>query len=452
MSSNFTNFEWYVGEDGWLHKPNMDVNIIHLNPTLLSQTERRAILGFIRAIFFCAVAFFMTGGASLTYRAYNFEAGRAIVANVLSIEKTAWQADDRELLGTIVDPIIAENWLPLWRKYWRGNIEQRRHFSLTLNHIDQYRFNTVVDEGGNGQNQREFLFAEFIDNRAPLDWWLVSPTRETRIYAQTSQPKTNSFVDAAWVRTVPPASYWGEPQSFQTTNISYEFYERDRALIQTMAPAIDEHYQQLFSLLELPLLEDERRFTIRITPEPRQGRGARSTTLYITSPLLATKPASLSDQEYVERYIVEQMTAFAVNRASNRRGIDSLQWSTVIWALRSQLEEALLDKPSPWFIQSEPTFIEYGAERLPITLDDITRIRRPKIDPDRRHIYWQQISAELVIKYAFETYGVHSAPTLIQEFSRSRNWEQLIPNVYGTSSDDFERRFNQFVAQRYAWD
>ena len=349
-----------------------------------------------------------------------------------------------------LDPQVVELWGSQWRKYWRSGVRERHHFSLDMVHIEAYRShlgNAATDRAG-----QEYLFVDFIDRQPPRDWWLISPTRETRVYVKQPDLTSGGGTGSSWLRTVPPESYWGALQTFETPNVRYEFPERDADLIMNVAPNIEAHHNTLLEILNLTPLEEGSRFTVRMAPHPRQGRSTRSSTLYLTSPLLASKPAYLSDEAYVERMVVDQLTALSVNRASNwRRWSDNLQWSTLIWALRSQLTERLTGAPSPWFIQSEPFFIEYGADRFPMALEEITRIRKPKVDPDHRHIFWQQIGAELVLDYGIEIHGTESIPRLIHAFNKSRNWEQLVQDTYGVSLSEFEQGFNHYLSARYGW-
>lgn len=434
-------FEWHIGEVAWQGFAGSAQVSRPLNQAMLSSSERRLIFAFLRSMLFCALALFLAAASFRSESEVNYARQEQAVERSLLAEVDAWRKNNRDLLADTIDPAHVETWGPTWRKYWRGSTRERQSLALEIIHIESAQLAT-----GTGDSTREYIFAEVADRQPPRDWWLVSPTRETRVYTQAATP------DGRWVRTIPPDSYWGQSQRLDTEHVRFEYYERDESLVAVVAPDIEEHYKRLFDLLALEPLNEQIKFTVRILPHPRQGRGGRSTVVFMTTPMLSAKPLHMSEEEYVERYVVHQLTALAVNRVARWRGsADNLLWSSVMWALRNQLEAELLGSDSPWFMEHEATFAEYGKLMHPMSLEAITEIRKPKLERDSRHIYWQQIGAELMIRYAIESYGLETTVGIITQFNQTRNWDQLISATFGVSLEEFEAGFAAYVKQRYEW-
>lgn len=428
MASHTYNFEWHVGEEQWGRLLATDNLARATKLSVFPHGESRLVMAALRSMLTIALAIIVGSASSLSVREFEHDQLELALQRTLAVEEMAWKRNDRLLFESLVDKDVFDLWIIEWRKYWRGNAVDRHQFSHEIVHVEPI-----------GQQ----IFVDMIDSQPARDWWQTSPLRETRIY---------SYHDGQWIRSVPPEGYWGKRLSLETRHIHYGYSERDQALVATVAPEVDHAYEKLLKLLALDPIDQRRKIGVHLAPNPRRGRAARSTQIYVTSPLLATMPARLSDSEYIQRFILEQLVALSVNRATDWVGNSQiLHWSTIMWAIRGQLTDRLIGMPSPWFAQNEPVFEEYGRQRFPIQLDQLTAISNRRETPDKRHMYWQQISAELLISYMLDTFGEDRLIALVDGFGEHRSWDTLIPAVFGVSQNEFEEEWNRYLGTRYDW-
>ena len=66
---------------------------------------------------------------------------------------------------------------------------------------------------------------------------------------------------------------------------------------------------------------------------------------------------------------------------------------------------------------------------------------------------WQRsVAAITVVDYFVQTYGREQLPELVAAFRTHDSWETLIPAVTDVSAAEFEAGWQQFLAEKYAYE
>lgn len=426
MAFQIDRFEWKVGEEHWARSVYLWESSVQSGAASRVINESRLVLAVIRALSLLLFAALLVAGSPLTHSHLKYERLHETAASLLRHEAQLWKRNDRVGFARLIDDGAEMLWIAEWRRYWHQSVRHRAHFGETITHVETHD---------------NLLFVEVLVTRPASDWWLVSPVRETRIYQKH---------DGAWQRTVPPVGFWGEMQSLETASLRIRYPQRNAALIAEIAPPIEESLVYLDEYLGLGLLTKDRKLTIHIAPSPQRGRFTRENRIDVTAPLLATIPHGLSDREYVIRFVTGQLVAIAINRKLDYSGTAyAYHWGMMTWAARGWLENRLMGEASPWFAQSEQIFLSYTGERLPIRLNDVTRVRTQGELRSDEHLYWQYVASELLLEYAVRTYGEETLKQLLKGFGQYESWNELVPELFGLPAKEFEADFNRFLVAKY---
>lgn len=59
------------------------------------------------------------------------------------------------------------------------------------------------------------------------------------------------------------------------------------------------------------------------------------------------------------------------------------------------------------------------------------------------------IGIATVVEYAVESYGVETLPDLLAGLGHYETWRKFVRGVYGVSPNEFEQRWQEYVAGHY---
>lgn len=423
MTQQHITFEWVL-EDGradyWLGPEASDT----ANSLGLSSVEQRVVTYVLRGLALLLIIVTAAAGAGMhPDENVRREAQRGI-AFTLELENKAWARRDRGLYESLIDPYLGDDWQDAWRDYWRAGADVEPQFEATLLYVREV-------EG--------YMQATVITEQPAFEWWQTNPYREERFYRR---------VDRRWVRTVPPAVFWGERRELHTDHLHFIFYERDAEAVMEAAPKLEKAYVGMYRTLGLPDAPTEKQI-ITILPHPIRRWSSTVSQLEVTSPLLAQIPMEQSEGEYLAYDVMGWFTYRAIRDAAPDSGVRYLyRWPILVWGLRGWLRDDLLEQDSPWHAEAEQILRQTSHKFLPITLQDITDLRT-NTRPTREDVILRYLSAESFIQFITEVYEREQLPALLEALVRYSSWEDIITPVYGLSVEEFEARWNDYVIERY---
>lgn len=390
----------------------------------LDRVEHHVAVQVMRGLAMFLVVIAAAAGSGITYGEREEREAQKGIGYTLSLEDEAWKRRDRGLYESLIDPTLDDAWVEEWRDYWRAGAEIKPDFDASLLYVRE----------SNG-----FMQASVITRQPIFEWWQTNPYREERFYRR---------VDQRWLRTVPPAVHWGESRAIETKHLRFVYYELDAAAVEAAAPKLEAAYVGMYRTLGVPNPPAAKQ-VVAIVPRPIGRWSSTIPQLEITSPLLAQIPESQSDGDYLAYEIMGWFTYRAIRDSAPNMAVRYLyRWPILVWGLRGWLRDDLLDQPSPWHVQASEVLRQEAKEFLPVSLKNITDLRG-NARPSREQVILRYLAAESFMTFVVDTYGRERLPDLLAALVRQSNWNEIIPQLYGDSVDEFVERWNAHLVQEY---
>lgn len=423
MTQQRITFEWILEEgrvDFWLAS---DVDS-ERSALALNNLEQRIASYLLRGLVLLLVVVAAASGAGMTPGERERREAQRGIAFTLSLENQAWARRDRGLYESLIDPQLHENWEDAWRDYWRAGADVEPDFKATLLQVHE-------SDG--------YMQASVITEQPAFEWWQTNPYREERFYRR---------VDQRWLRTVPPASAWGDAHTLETAHLRFTYYTRDADAVESAAPKLEAAYVAMYHTLGLPNPPAEKQ-VIAVVPAPVNRWSSTIPQLQVTSPILAQIPNSQNNAEYLAYEVMGWFTYRAIRDASPNSDVRYLyRWPILVWGLRGWLRDDLLAQPSPWHVGAVAILRDSADTYLPIELQDITDLRA-NVRPTREQVILRYLAAESFMRFIVDTYGREHLPTLLTELVRRSTWSEIIPAVYGRTVEEFEAAWNAHLIAEY---
>lgn len=421
MAQQRITFEWILEE-----QPNAPWHGLDTDQATRAAWAGERILTqrVLRSMTLLLVAVALATGAGLTPAEQARREAQDGIQFALDLENNAWERRDRILYESLFDPNIGEDWVSEWRDHWRSGSEEESVHQVSL---------LFVNEAAG------IMQATVQIHQTGLEWWQSSPYREERFYRR---------VDHRWVRTVPPAEYWGARQELTTDHLRFVFYARDAAAVRAAAPKLQRAYVNMYHTLGTAAPPDQQQ-NIVIVPRPVSRWSSSASTLEVTSPLLAAIPEGQSAGDFLAYETMNWFTYRAVRESAPNMTVRYLyRWPIIVWGLRGWLREDLLGQDNPWRSDVTAILQDAAADYLPLTLEHISELRgNPR--PTRELVVLRYLTAESFIRYVVDTYGRERLPDLLTALVRHGKWEEIIPPLYDKSVDEFVAEWNAYVVTHY---
>jgi hypothetical protein len=423
MTQQRITFEWILEEgrvDFW-HTPEADTTGHSLG---LNSPEQRIVVRVLRGLVLLLVIVAAASSAGMTPGERDRREAQRGIAFTLKLENDAWARRDRGLYESLIDPQLGDAWEEAWRDYWRAGAEVEPEFEATLLSVRE-------SEG--------YMQATVVTEQPAFEWWQTNPYREERFYRR---------VDRRWLRTVPPASYWGATRELNTEHLRFVYYERDATAVEGAASKLEEAYVGMYRTLGVIDAPSEKQ-VIHVVPHPIGRWSSTVPQLQVTSPLLMQIPMEQTESEYLAYEIMGWFTYRAIRDSAPNSGVRYLyRWPILVWGLRGWLRDDLIDQPSPWHVEAVEILRDSAPSFLPVSLDDITDLRT-NARPSREEVILRYLSAESFMRFIVDNYGRERIPDLLVALVRYSTWEDIIPPVYGHSVEEFEAAWNTHAIKEY---
>ena len=282
---------------------------------------------------------------------------------------------------------------------------------------------------------------EFLDGNAmaavvvthTLPSGRVFVREEARFYHQTP---------TGWQHTEPVAAFWGPSTTLDTESLHFVFGEKDRAVVEEIAPAAEALYITLRRATGADLGAGGL-LTVEIVPGHAAGNAqVEDGRIRLTSPLLY-QATPLSGAEaltlLLRRALANQMLSAALPRQAVKA-----QWLTMVQAFDSWLTFSDALQPASTGQLAALQRLRFLADGS-LHLDDLQDGVVPYdpmaqyYQPDDPHELEQRAAvAEQLIGFIAATYGIDILPKLLQGFAQYDDWETLAPAVLGVSAEELE--------------
>ncbi|MEZ4709385.1 MAG: hypothetical protein R3A44_19405 [Caldilineaceae bacterium] len=378
----------------------------------------------------------------------------------LTQEEEARRNNDESQLSRLIDPQLGQRWQRAWTAV--------RPAEPASN--DGYGVRILELKGVGSLVQAEVIF----DRPLPTGWWQLGPYRETRFYRQSHD---------GWLRTLPPAAFWGQERVLETNHLRFEFRERDAAAITAIANRMEEAYLSLRELLALDEFEASsaaisrsasaisatantaiintrannpsrvEKITISLTLEQVSGRGMSGDRLEVTAPLMQTSPPDVNAVDFLTHTIISRLATLAVDRVGTpnddfiANASFAYSWRNMRRGVRSWLRTELIGVPYYWDAQADEILRSQRIAQWPLSLTEITDVNADRL-ADRDYLMWQSAAAASVVQFAVETYGRDTIPPLMDGFRHARSWQELLEDVFGATYADFEADWNHYLQKQ----
>lgn len=420
MAQQRIRFEWVLEEGRVEIWRGFEVD----GRAAFDRREQIVVANLLRGMALLLIIITAAAGAGLTPEERARREATDGIAFILNLENQAWDLRDRGFYESLFDPYVDDHWRDEWRDVWREGAGGDAHFHAEL------RF--VRETAG-------LMQATIVAEQGAREWWQTSPYREERFYRR---------IDQRWLRTVPPAEYWGTPRELATNHLHFLFYERDAAAVAEAAPKLEAAYVGMYETLGIVDAPPEKQ-VVAIVPRPVGRWAGASAALEVTSPLLARIPEGQSDADYLAFEVMGWFTYRSVRDSTPNMAVRYLyRWPILVWGLRGWLREDLLPSPSPWRAEAVELLREVQDKYLPLDLDAITDLRGD-VRPSREQVILRYLSAESFIRYVVDTYGRDRLPDLLAALVRYGSWDEIIPRLYGVSVPEFVEGWNDYIQAEY---
>jgi hypothetical protein len=422
MAQQWISFEWVMDDD-----PAAPWQTGHdeTAPIRLAARESFWVGRIARVLSLVLAAICLTTGVGLTHNEQARLLAEEGIEFTLDQENRAWKTRDRSLFETLIDPTVNEEWRDEWRDHWRTGAEGAADYDTQLLYVQ------AVDG---------WIEATVVTDQRALEWWQTSPYREARFYRRVGQN---------WLRSAPPAEFWGERHSLETEHLIFRYHAKDEAAVRDAAATLERAYRAMYPLLGLKMPDDSSKLTIRVMPEPVGRWTPALNELDVTSPRLAQIPIGQSEAEYLAYDVMGWFTYRALRDATPGATSRYLyRWPILVWGLRGWLRDDLLDQPSPWRVEARRVFREVASEHLPLGLSNITELGGEG-RPTREQVIMRYIAAESFVSFLVATYGQERLPELLTALVHYGAWEDIAPKLYGHSVEKLVADWNVYLLAEY---
>src|SRR4051794_6743570 len=268
MTQQRVTFEWVLDESKTdpLHSPADNTQ----RTFGLDGAEQRIAIRLLRGLVLLLIIVAAASAAGITPAERDRRQAQKGIAQTLLMEGKAWQQRDSSLYESLIDPTLDDDWVDTWRDYWRAREGTEPDFDAELLNVRQ---DALYAESG-------YMQATVLTQQPAFEWWQTNPYREERFYRR---------VDNRWLRTVPPASQWGETRQLTTKHLRFVYYDRDAEAIEVAAPKLEKAFAGMYRALNLSDPPDNAQ-SISVLPHPIGRWTATVAQLEVTSPLLAQIP------------------------------------------------------------------------------------------------------------------------------------------------------------------
>lgn len=428
MLNRQVNFEWLHGEDVFQQLGAPPIGLAErFHVPYLESYERRIAHWAARITGLFVVVLALTASASLSRFELDQIQLRGDLDQILRQETHAWLTRDRDLFDSLVDRRVEQRWIHIWRRHLTTDRPTQHEAEAQLVNVSRWG---------------DYLRATVVGVHPVTEWWEYERYTETRFYRPS---------DNGWLRTLPPADFWGEQHTTTTPHFYLVYYDPDIQVVQTAGRQLEAAHTYLRELFDLPEPKRAGKQQIAIAPEHSLGWRSSYGQWELISPALLSTPEGWSAAEHTSSYLVERLIYQEINQ--HWPGFSSLltyRWPMMLVAFTGWMQSDITKLQSPWRRDAEQVFVEYGAEHFPIDLKAITELKRDG-PPNRQRVIWRYVAAESVVDYAVQTYGRERLPELMESFLTHDTWDSIIEDVYGLSSEEFRAGWNAYLAARYGF-
>ncbi len=391
----------------------------------LGLAESRLARAVARGALLLLAALILTAAAGLSPVERERRIAERGINLTLEVENSAWRLRDYALYARLIDPTLDERWVAEWRDHWRSGADSGAGYTAKL-------LDVRADAG--------LMRATIVTEQPSLEWWQTSPYVETRFYRR---------MDQFWVRTMPPAEYWGEPHVMRTAHLRFTYFDRDAAAVKAVAAELERAYVDMYAALGMDAPAPAEALTIALVPQP-VGRWSTSVDrMEVTSPMLTQLPVGQTVGGYLAYEAMGWFTYRALRDAAPGTSSRYLyRWPIVVWGLRGWLRDDLLTERTPWLADVTQVVQAHRDAFLPVRLAHISDLRA-NIDPTRDEVILRYVVAESFFHFAATKYGRERLPELLNALVRYGKWNEIIPQVYGVSARHFETEWNTFLVEQY---
>ncbi|MFN8464549.1 MAG: hypothetical protein U0X20_03325 [Caldilineaceae bacterium] len=246
-----------------------------------------------------------------------------------------------------------------------------------------------------------------------------------------------------WQQTEPVAEFWGRSAMLDTESLHFIFGDKDRVVVEKIAPAAEAIYATLRRATGHDSVTDGL-LTVEIVPGyVAQNAQVEAGRIRLASPLLyrATPLADADALGQLRRLLAEQMLSAALPESAVKA-----QWLTMSQAFGSWLEfSAPPASDSRSAALRRLRFLSYGSLPLDelqdgvVRYDFMTQSMRFYYQPGTQYELEQRsAAAEQLIQYIATTYGIDVLPKLLQGFAQYDDWESMAPAVLGVSAGELD--------------
>ncbi len=355
-------------------------------------------------------------------------ARREAIAEVARLEGWAWMNSDWASLPKLLDPQARPEWLTWYRRfyegrrYWAG--EAARRPVVEIQEVELLRADLA-------QVTVHILQAEVPDG---LTW------RETRFYR---------WVEDRWRRTSPPLDRWGDLRVLETARFRFEYRALDAPWVKAAGPKLDQAEASMRRWMALPPLpEDAPKLVVQIRPDnvgvdPGRFVGLRTV---IPSPLLARTPATYTPEDALLSMVLsglaDRLMAEFLGSVFLDQNWHFVQVGVERWLAAHAGAQVISEPVHPW-----------SALAYHVQTEGFPRLQDLEPDDYPQWFWssgWLAQAGESVVAYGMEVYGVERLPALLDGLVRYRSWDELIPNVFGVSVEEFQEGWQAWTLARLA--
>ncbi len=416
-------FEWRTGEEEFLRfGADMSAEMPQLSTP---DRERWITLVLLRTLAALLVVAAATASAAFSpAQQQRMQIEQELVA-ILVMEQEAWAASDPNQYKSLVDPQVADVWISQWRGGWgtgRTAFGGRRLLLLSAQPLSQ-----------------DLVRAAVQVTQPRINWWQTSVQRETRFYRRAGY---------TWLRTLPPAEYWGDQLTLETSHLVFLYHAPDAQAVTTAAAQLEAAYLELHAMLDVEPPSASEKIVVIVRPDLVQTRSWSGGDIELTSPLLAQVDASQSDADYVASTVLNRIIAHALNGERIMNTAQLQNWGLFLSALRGWLRAELLELPTPWRGEAQKIFAAYAAGSYPLRLADLTEFQ-VEGQPGRDTALWRYMAAETLLEYSVARAGREALPALLDGLSEAASWSELIEIVFDASEEEFVAGWNRYLSEVY---
>ncbi len=251
-----------------------------------------------------------------------------------------------------------------------------------------------------------------------------------------------------WLRTLPPAEYWGNQLTLETPRLSLRYHAPDAQAVTAAAVQLEAAYLELHAMLGVEPPSAAKKIVVIVQPELVQTRSWAGGDIELTSPLLAQVDASQSDADYVASTVLNRIIAHTLNGERIMNAAQLQNWGLFLSALRGWLRAELLGLPTPWRGEAQKVFVTHAAGSYPLRLADLTEFQ-VEGQPGRNTALWRYMAAETLLEYSVARAGQEALPALLDGLSETASWPELIGVVFDASEEEFVAGWNRYLAEEY---